>query len=95
MNLSDNHRELYIVESFKNLLSAVIICYQKSLLSNNAEFKNDENYIRNMLVDEYLEDSLTKEELQIENYKFIAEPASIRDRLYRYNDNCKRVVLFW
>jgi len=80
MNLSENHRELYIVESFKNLLSAVIICYQKSLLSNNAEFKNDENYIRNMLVDEYLEDSLTKEELQIENYKFIAEPASIINR---------------
>lgn len=81
MNLSPfgkNDRELLIVKSFKKLLTAVIICYQKSL--ENEHLESSENYIRNMLVDEYLEDSLIKEELGIMEFDFTAEAAVIKDR---------------
>ena len=77
---SKNKSELYVIKSFKKLLSAVIICYQKSIATNNLRLENDENYIRNMFVDEYLEDSLIQEELQITNFRFIAEPARILNR---------------
>jgi hypothetical protein len=77
---SKSNSELYVIKSFKKLLSAVIICYQKSIATNNLHLENNENYIRNMLVEEYLQDSLIKEELQVENYIFIAEPARILNR---------------
>ena len=78
---SKSNSELYVIKSFKKLLSAVIICYQKSIATNTLRLENNENYIRNMLLEEYLEDSLIKEELRIENYIFIAESARILNRI--------------
>ncbi len=78
--LSKSNSEFYVIKSFKKLLSAVIICYQESLLSENPKFENDENYLRNMLVDDYLQNPDIKEDLQINNFYFIAEPAKIEKR---------------
>ena len=81
---SKNNSELYVIKSFKNLLSAIAICYQKSLL-DNISFEKEidgksnklENQIRNRLVDEYLEDPILGEELNLMLYTFTAEAAVI------------------
>lgn len=72
---------LYL-EEFKKILVAIIECFKKSL-SDYQNLKNNEETIRNLLVEKYLEEPLVREELNIEAFLFQAEPAQIKEGVTR------------
>lgn len=69
-----SHAKRIYEVSFDEILKHIIRSY-KSLIHDNIQLKNDENKIRDILVEHYLNHPLKRQELGIDNLIFNREPS--------------------
>jgi hypothetical protein len=82
MNIAD----FWYVEEAKDgeirqILTHIRDCYNL-MVSENRKLENKENYIRNVLIKDYLRNNLVKKQLQIRDYRFLPE-APVIDENYK------------
>jgi hypothetical protein len=79
MNVAD----FWYVEEAKDgeirqILAHILDCY-KLMVSEKRKLENKENYIRNVLIKDYLRNGTVKKQLQIQDYRFLPEAPVINE----------------
>ena len=93
MNIDD----FWYVEEAKDgeirqILTHILDCY-KLMVSEKRELKNKENYIRNVLIRDYLTNATVKKQLRIQDYRFVPEAPVINENYEEIGRTDIQVIL--